>query len=219
MTTGELIRHARISAGLTQKELGERAGIAEPTIGRYELGKLNPKPSTLKKIADAIGVSWSSLLPESLIEKSDDLANYELIMTCITKAQKDLLNNSGHYDTEYVKQVLSSLQDIADFLKRDLQGELPSIPGNTTTICENSRSSYSLSQQEEPAKNDKKPKSNDAESRTQKNVEIRLREKNNLECIIKDYKTLSLEGQQVAVERVHELTEIPRYKRKDTPEE
>ena len=40
-----------------------------------------------------------------------------------------------------------------------------------------------------------------------------------LEKIIKDYWKLNDDGQQVAVERVHELTEIPRYKRKSTPEE
>ena len=43
--------------------------------------------------------------------------------------------------------------------------------------------------------------------------------KERLEKIIKDYGKLSDDGQQVAVERVHELTEIPRYKRKSTPEE
>ena len=37
--------------------------------------------------------------------------------------------------------------------------------------------------------------------------------------MIKDYGKLNDDGQQVAVERVHELTEIPRYKRKSTPEE
>ena len=40
-----------------------------------------------------------------------------------------------------------------------------------------------------------------------------------LEKMIKDYGKLNDDGQQVAVERVHELTEIPRYKRKSAPEE
>lgn len=45
---GDNIRAARMAAGLTQKQLGDKAGIAEPTIRRYELGKLNPKLSTLQ---------------------------------------------------------------------------------------------------------------------------------------------------------------------------
>ena len=48
-------------AALHKKELGEKAGIAEPTIRRYELGKLNPKIETVKKIADALGVDMNAL--------------------------------------------------------------------------------------------------------------------------------------------------------------
>lgn len=40
-----------------------------------------------------------------------------------------------------------------------------------------------------------------------------------LEEIAKDYEFLNVEGQKVAAERVHELTEIPRYQRKVTSEE
>lgn len=76
MTTGELIRQARMSAGLTQKELGNRAGIAEPTIGRYELGKLNPKPATLKKIAAALGIEWYELLSDDSEEQVEVVKSY-----------------------------------------------------------------------------------------------------------------------------------------------
>lgn len=56
MTIGEKIRQLRKTRKLTQKQLGELSGIAEPTIRRYELGKLNPKRETLYKIAKALGV-------------------------------------------------------------------------------------------------------------------------------------------------------------------
>ena len=58
-TNGERIRYIRKSKGLTQKALGELCGIAEPTIRRYELGKLNPKYETLQKIAKAMYVPIS----------------------------------------------------------------------------------------------------------------------------------------------------------------
>lgn len=61
MTVGERIRAARKAKGLTQKQLGEACGIAEPTIRRYELGKLNPKFETLEKLAKPLGVSVSYL--------------------------------------------------------------------------------------------------------------------------------------------------------------
>lgn len=61
MTIGERVRSIRKSKNLTQKQLGELSGIAEPTIRRYELGKLNPKYETLAKIAKALAVSTEFL--------------------------------------------------------------------------------------------------------------------------------------------------------------
>lgn len=65
MTTGERIRTVRQSKNLTQKQLGELAGIAEPTIRRYELGKLNPKIETIAKIASAMNTPTLSLLGDA----------------------------------------------------------------------------------------------------------------------------------------------------------
>jgi len=62
MTIGENIRYVRQSKGMTQKQLGKLAGIAEPTIRRYELGKLNPKRETIQKIANALGVNMLDLM-------------------------------------------------------------------------------------------------------------------------------------------------------------
>lgn len=62
MTVGERIKAARKAKGLTQKELGEACGIAESTIRRYELGKLNPKYETLQKIAEPLGVNFLDLV-------------------------------------------------------------------------------------------------------------------------------------------------------------
>ena len=64
MTIGERIRIIRKERNLTQKQLGELAGIAEPTIRRYELGKLNPKYETIEKIAAALHTSTSALMGE-----------------------------------------------------------------------------------------------------------------------------------------------------------
>lgn len=62
MSIGENIRNTRKLKGMTQKQLGELAGIAEPTIRRYELGMLNPKRETIQKIANALGVHMLDLM-------------------------------------------------------------------------------------------------------------------------------------------------------------
>ncbi len=53
---GRLIREARTKAGMTQKELGERLGVGEPTVNKYESGKQNLTAETLKKVAVALGM-------------------------------------------------------------------------------------------------------------------------------------------------------------------
>ena len=63
-TTGDTIRQLRTNRGLTQRQLAEKSGIIETTIRKYELGTQNPKIENLSKIADALGVSTASLMPE-----------------------------------------------------------------------------------------------------------------------------------------------------------
>lgn len=88
MTTGELIRFHRKRVGLTQKQLGDRAGIAEPTIRRYELGKLKPKYETIEKIAHALGV-----LPSSLIDVTENPDTMAILFGKDTKVGPDYRYN------------------------------------------------------------------------------------------------------------------------------
>lgn len=47
---------ARRAAGLTQKELAERTGIAQGDISKIENGNANPSLHTLKRLADGMGM-------------------------------------------------------------------------------------------------------------------------------------------------------------------
>lgn len=51
----ELIREARLAAGLTMAELAERAGTSKPTISRYENGLVDPRTGTLERLLHACG--------------------------------------------------------------------------------------------------------------------------------------------------------------------
>lgn len=73
MDQSEKIKKLRIQKGFTQKQLGEKAGISESTIRKYELGQRNPKLETLKKIALALGVSPASLLDDKDYDFIDSL--------------------------------------------------------------------------------------------------------------------------------------------------
>jgi len=54
---GENIKHFRKLRGMTQKELGDKCGMADSMIRRYENGGSLPKEENLTKIAQALGVS------------------------------------------------------------------------------------------------------------------------------------------------------------------
>ena len=50
-----LIRDARVAAGLTQRQLAERAGTSQPAIARYESAKSLPDIDTLHRLLAACG--------------------------------------------------------------------------------------------------------------------------------------------------------------------
>lgn len=62
--TCDIIRHFRKMAGLTQEELGRHLDVSGQMVFLYENGCIDIKISTLKKIADALGVNYKSLLPD-----------------------------------------------------------------------------------------------------------------------------------------------------------
>ena len=139
MTTGERIRIARKTAGLTQKQLGEKLNISYQTIAQWENNLRNPKLETLRKIANELNCPITNLLTE------DEIPIVRL-----------------GYDVGY------------KFGKREWIEYLEKYLGYTFSDAE------------------------------QKIVDL--------------LEKLNAEGQQKAVERVEELTEIPKYQ-KETPQD
>ena len=62
-TFGERLRSTRLAAGLTQSELVNRSGIPKPTLSRYENGHVMPSLQTLGRLAEALRIPESALLP------------------------------------------------------------------------------------------------------------------------------------------------------------
>jgi predicted nucleotidyltransferase/DNA-binding XRE family transcriptional regulator len=54
-TAGELLRDARERAGLTQRELADRAGVAQSVISMYESGRRQPSLPTLMALLRGAG--------------------------------------------------------------------------------------------------------------------------------------------------------------------
>ena len=60
---GLRLRQIRRAADITQKELGERAGIDPTLITRYENGAVTPGLNTACALAEALGVTLDDLAP------------------------------------------------------------------------------------------------------------------------------------------------------------
>lgn len=55
-----MLGHARRRAGLTQRELARRTGVAQPTIARIEGGLVDPRIGTLDRLLRACGARLSA---------------------------------------------------------------------------------------------------------------------------------------------------------------
>ncbi len=59
---GRNLRRAREQAELTQEQVAERSGVHATEVSRIEGGKRDPKVSTLRRLAEAVGVPPGDLL-------------------------------------------------------------------------------------------------------------------------------------------------------------
>lgn len=57
------LRKARKESGLTQEELAHLSGLDRSTVSQAELGKASPQVETLIRLAGALDMSPSDLLP------------------------------------------------------------------------------------------------------------------------------------------------------------
>jgi len=60
MPAARMLRYARRLAGLTQRQLAERAGMPQATVGRIEAALINPRVDTLERLLRATGHELSA---------------------------------------------------------------------------------------------------------------------------------------------------------------
>jgi transcriptional regulator with XRE-family HTH domain len=61
-TIGKRIKEIRLAQGMTQQQVGNKCGMPDSAIRKYELGTQTPKVSTLQRIADALDTDIYYLL-------------------------------------------------------------------------------------------------------------------------------------------------------------
>jgi hypothetical protein len=62
VVSGDVIKEARLRAGLTQVELGRRVGKAQSVIARWERGDVHPSLETLRQVVRSCGLDLTFAL-------------------------------------------------------------------------------------------------------------------------------------------------------------
>lgn len=191
MNFGDALKKARISAGLTQKQLCEMCGMADSAIRKYESGKIKPKIETTAKLAKALNVDIPYFYELSDFEHVDSIQSREycaideLALFVLDKELK--LKYKGATVTPEVRKSL--IEDGAPYFAKKflISSELIKID------CEkvSKQVDFYASQFKDEYISDE-----------------------SLERLNAAFRKLSDEGQKIALERVEELAEIPKYQYK-----
>lgn len=131
MTIGQRIKNARKQQGLTQEQLAQRLGLATGTIQQYELGKRQPRIEQLRRIADALNVEWTDLVPEgdrpnfsaqeytglsyTTFTKLHERMDSDLVYNAVDRHELDALISSPRFN--YLLSCLSDYRTCCNFVR------------------------------------------------------------------------------------------------------
>lgn len=187
MTIGERIKTFRKKVGLTQKQLADKCEVAEITIRQYESGKRQPRIEQLQKVAAALDVQVNDLLPwEDIPEIKNAVYASELEMLEIFYEDKHF--NYSKDDQQKIKQEISDCISIGNKIENIQE---------RTEYYDKLIAKYShkfLNHLIEPY--------------TEDNVI-------DIAALIADYLALNDTARDKIAEYAEELTEIPRYTKKE----
>ena len=83
------LKDVRQRKALTQQQLADRAGVNRVTIARIEGGKDEPFPTTVRKVADALGVEPEDLLEPVVAPKANGPARVTVVNGAATGLRLD----------------------------------------------------------------------------------------------------------------------------------
>ena len=205
METGKRIRTARIAAGMTQAELAKKLGIPYQSIGQWERGARKPKISTIQKIADAL-----SCLPEYLIGESEFMTSedFQREWQALQDARDQAFQQVHLYvvEQENLYKAIETMSNDEFVQRLKALEEKKAIAQQVAQeasirVCVFAEQQIGI----------------DGTIYSKTMEEIKM-ESGDFIRMTDAFYHLNPDGQQVAAERVEELTEIPKYQRKEPDE-
>lgn len=135
-TFGYRLRFYRTSLGLTQQQLSDKSGVSRKQISDFEKEiQTNPRPQTLFKLADALGVSFTDLRPgvdtniseaEALKQNRSAEITIELPKEVLDFYEKRALENGTSVDDEIYLAVRRNLTADVNNIKSEHRSTLNS---------------------------------------------------------------------------------------------
>lgn len=135
-STGDKLKLLRLREGMTQKELADKLGVTPQNISQYERGLKKPKIETVQKMADALGVDVSEIIPQKQILDLDEMRLRSLYYSSQEYEDQEAfamsmmeLNSEGHKMLmrylEYLKSVPEYRSDTESpsFYEAEYSGE------------------------------------------------------------------------------------------------
>ena len=127
---GSRMREERKRQGLTMEQFGQKMGISGSLVGRYERDEENPKPETIRKFAEALGVSPSWLVYGEGSPKQKSLydAWEHLIDGAIDEMKRQIDFSDKPDRQEDLQQLFALLNDAGQCVALERLDELAQLP-------------------------------------------------------------------------------------------
>ncbi len=93
---GSFLKELRKEKNMTQEELGEKLGVTNKTISRWETGKYMPPVECLEMLSDMHGLSINELLSGGRLSKEDFITNAEDNLKSTLTAMEDEVKKFEH---------------------------------------------------------------------------------------------------------------------------
>lgn len=106
MSVGKRIKKLRVERGITRKDMSQKLGINEKTLGNWEIERRTPKVETVKVLAEYFGVSIDYLTTGKNNNASDLEKDFPEGIRMLRRANNELDEEDKERLLRYVEFML-----------------------------------------------------------------------------------------------------------------